>query len=317
MRAAVPTNGPRAGSGKVSPHRHPDPTLSVAGPALAPDAATVRGGSACSQGGKSPASGIPCLSVSSPLGDAKTAVSDAAGVAAALSGPQRLAAFNAKRAAEVAKIAEDLRRLVEAGNTVRGAARILGIHDDRAKSMAQRLGIRATNDVVAQARGASSHGKSGQKGPNDHLVPRMRELVAAGETVRGAGAHLGLGPAQAKRLAERFGIKASAAALQAHRDRIRALAVEVLKARAKAKPKKARQRADHERRSAKVGLTEAQQQQIVAQKRRMWSGATRLPPVTEEEAARLIAEHIAKRGVTVCPPAAPVEKPINGGAGWR
>jgi hypothetical protein len=43
---------------------------------------------------------------------------------------------------------------------------------------------------------------------------------------------------------------------------------------------------------------------------------TKLPPISEAEAQRLIADAIAAGKVTVCPPAATIERPNNAGAGW-
>lgn len=66
-------------------------------------------------------------------------------------------------------------------------------------------------------------------------------------------------------------------------------------------------------------LSKLQQETVQKMNRITWrrSDLMALPPVTEDEAARLVAEHIAKRGVTRCPSPAEIEKPLNWGCGWR
>lgn len=66
-------------------------------------------------------------------------------------------------------------------------------------------------------------------------------------------------------------------------------------------------------------LTPAQQENVSSHKKRMWGNPTlrALPPPDAEEAARLVAEFIARRGVTVCPPAAEIVVPTNAGFPFR
>ena len=66
-------------------------------------------------------------------------------------------------------------------------------------------------------------------------------------------------------------------------------------------------------------LTEAQQRCVDAMKGRGFQITTMkaLPPPTKEEVARLVAEFEAKRGITKCPPAAPILQPFNAGIGFR
>lgn len=149
------------------------------------------------------------------------------------------------------------------------------------------------------------------------MTPRaeeMRALVASGMTVKAAGAQMGLTPKGSHSLATRHGIKADPAVIQAVRDAAArkggATRGEQIKA----------ERAVHAARAARNPfLTTAQQANVDAWKNRSWKATalSTLPPMSEDEAQRLVVEHIAKRGVTKCPPAARIELPINGGMGWR
>jgi hypothetical protein len=42
-----------------------------------------------------------------------------------------------------------------------------------------------------------------------------------------------------------------------------------------------------------------------------------LAPPSREEADALVAQFLARRSVTVCPPAGEVQEPHNSGVGWR
>jgi hypothetical protein len=67
-------------------------------------------------------------------------------------------------------------------------------------------------------------------------------------------------------------------------------------------------------------LSLAQQRVADAMKESTWQRVDRrllaLPRVTEDEAARLIADHIARRGITQCPPPVEMLEPVNYGVGW-
>jgi ribosome-binding protein aMBF1 (putative translation factor) len=66
-------------------------------------------------------------------------------------------------------------------------------------------------------------------------------------------------------------------------------------------------------------LTPAQQANVAKQSGGSWhmQRMRAVPPPTPEEAARLIAEHIAKHGISRCPPAEEIAAPLNSGVGWR
>lgn len=76
---------------------------------------------------------------------------------------------------------------------------------------------------------------------------------------------------------------------------------------------------DTKRRANPHQYTEAQRRNLNAIKSKYWRIAQMLalPPVTEDEAQRLIAEHIARKGVTVCPAGATPEKPLNAGVWFK
>jgi hypothetical protein len=67
--------------------------------------------------------------------------------------------------------------------------------------------------------------------------------------------------------------------------------------------------------------TAAQQQQVDRIKAQTWhrrdARLQALAPPTREEADALVAQFLARRSVTVCPPAAEVQQPHNSGVGWR
>jgi hypothetical protein len=67
--------------------------------------------------------------------------------------------------------------------------------------------------------------------------------------------------------------------------------------------------------------TAAQQQQVDRIKAQTWrrrdTRLQALAPPSREEADALVAQFLARRSVTVCPPAGEVQEPHNGGVGWR
>lgn len=142
------------------------------------------------------------------------------------------------------------------------------------------------------------------------FLERVRELAIAGHTRAGI--------AQAMRLTE----------MQLH-GRLQRMGYSVTKlgVKPKAPPRRVAQpkaptpaTTDADRLKRNPFLTPLQQQQVDRHKARMWGHnpkLARLPPVTDDEAARLVADHIARRGVTQCPPAAEREIPNNAGAPWR
>lgn len=156
----------------------------------------------------------------------------------------------------------------------------------------------------------------------------LRAAVAAGDTVVGATRRLGLSKFRGKKLAAIFNIKASATVLARaySQSQTAAVAVKRAKAEARAAAKRAKRKAEREAR-ARIAppnprLTAAQNANIARGKniiRAMYNAMGRgkdLAPISREEADRLVAEHIARHGVTKCPPAMSPEKPINAGLGW-
>lgn len=154
---------------------------------------------------------------------------------------------------------------------------------------------------------------------------KLRAAVDAGGTVVGAARALGMSKQRGKMLASRFGIKAAAEVIE----RINAenlagsYAAKRAKAEARAAQKRAQRKAEREKRRAEAPpnpkLTKAQNANIAlgkARNRAFFSSLRHVPPPPQAEADRLIAEHIARHGVTVCPPAASPEKPLNAGLGW-
>ena len=140
-----------------------------------------------------------------------------------------------------------------------------------------------------------------QRALRDAQAAELRRLVIEERIpVLVAGRRMGLTEARTEKLRRRYKIRADERAVVDHR--LRCIW---------------RKAANDPQRSAKVGLTEAQQQNIQAAKRRMWRGKCSLPPVTDAEAERLVAEFLATRGATLCPPAAAVDVPMNAGARWR
>lgn len=66
-------------------------------------------------------------------------------------------------------------------------------------------------------------------------------------------------------------------------------------------------------------LTPAQRANVDVQRGvlgRRFNSKKNLPPPTREEADRAVAEFLARRSVTVCPPAARIETPCNAGVMW-
>ena len=159
----------------------------------------------------------------------------------------------------------------------------------------------------------------------------LRAKLAEGFSVRAAAAALGWSRAKAKEIASKFGLKADPATikraeLQGARKAGAVIAERTRKPpkppkepRAKAAPKPKPEPVRLERNPF---LSAAQQASVDRHKERCWASASNrrlaeMGPPTRDEADRLVAEFIARRGVTVCPPAAPVLEPINSGARWR
>ena len=164
------------------------------------------------------------------------------------------------------------------------------------------------NRVAIPARSgitASEVGKQRQAEVKREQVERLTVELRAGCSLAIAAARLGITRDRARNILRDAHIRVSD--LQAGLPRIKRLA-------------KPSARKVEDKRKANPKLTAGQQQQVDAMKARMWAASSRLralPPPDEAEAARLIAEHIARRGVTVCPPAVIPETPMNGGVWWR
>jgi hypothetical protein len=134
----------------------------------------------------------------------------------------------------------------------------------------------------------------------------VRRLAAQGRSQREIALALGIGRASVAWICEQIGLRMS-------RDEMRHAVAASNRKRA------GERRAARSKAAPNPFLTPAQQENVAAQTRRMW-GNPRLramAPPTAEEAARLVAEHIAKHGVTKCIPAAEVKVPTNCGVGFR
>jgi ribosomal protein L12E/L44/L45/RPP1/RPP2 len=155
----------------------------------------------------------------------------------------------------------------------------------------------------------------------------IRAGVARGLTVREAGRAAGLSVERTKDVAKFFGIKSNPEALSALRAslgrknvaRLIPMAAEANRKRA-AEARAAKQAEMAQRAPTNPFRSAAQNEQIERHKNRMWGHnpkLAKLPPVTDDEAERLVRDFMARRGVTVCQPAAPMLEPINAGLGWR
>jgi len=151
------------------------------------------------------------------------------------------------------------------------------------------------------------------------LARDLRALVEGGMPVRTAGRKLGMTKTMANRIARENGIKPDPlvlknwrAARTAERNTARAAAHRA--ARAEASPAASLAPANPYR-------TAAQQQQVDRIKAQTWrrrdTRLQALAPPSREEADALVAQFLARRSVTVCPPAGEVQEPHNSGVGWR
>jgi hypothetical protein len=145
-------------------------------------------------------------------------------------------------------------------------------------------------------------------GPHDDAI---RDLVARDLTRHEIAQEIGIGLSAVQRVLARLGITTTRAArLRAEEEGRRRGTANSAAARKQAPPNPHR--------------TPAQQQNIERHKRLISAsfGVARLPPPTREEADALIAAHIARHGITQCPPAARIDgltwlsvTPFVGGGG--
>lgn len=151
------------------------------------------------------------------------------------------------------------------------------------------------------------------------LARELRALVEGGMPVRTAGRQLGITKTMAERVARQNGIKPDPltlknwrAARTGERNAARAAANRAAKRPADPIPPPA---------PANPYRTAAQQQQVDRIKAQTWrrrdARLQALGAPTQAEADALVAQFLARRSVTVCPPAAEVAVPTNGGIGWR
>lgn len=162
-------------------------------------------------------------------------------------------------------------------------------------------------------------------GPHDDAV---RAAVARDLTRHEIAAELGIHFAAVVRVLTRLKITTSEAAqLRRIQEGSRRAAANRTAAAVARKPVRVEPTAARLTRNPR--LSDAQQALVDGIKDREWRRRhSVLPPPTAEEAARLIADHIARHGVTVCPPAARIEgitplsmtRTFNGagvhGSGW-
>lgn len=182
-----------------------------------------------------------------------------------------------------------LRKLVERGETVRGAGEKLGMSKSVSAQIAKDFGIK------------SGLGKMRDTSTRDAHAEQMRALLDKGLTIPAAAAQIGIGITNARDIAADYGLQAKPGAVIAAR-------IAGLKASAKQPGER-----------TKAGWTEAQYDAADALRKRIWGNPilASMPPVTDEEAERLVAEFLARKAVTVCPPAATPQLPFNAGQYWR
>lgn len=152
----------------------------------------------------------------------------------------------------------------------------------------------------------------------DDLIARLRELVPA-HGVRGAARLLGMDRERVRFLAKKHGLRINADHLHAIKAK-NALHARACTQQANAAPKPD---APAPLRKRNPALSDAQQRCVDEIKRASWTAramrAARgmdLPPISDEEAARLRDEYLAKHGATICPPQVMPDVAINAGVGW-
>jgi hypothetical protein len=194
-----------------------------------------------------------------------------------------------------------LRAAVESGLTVAAAGERLGMTREGAKALARRWEIKAAPDAVAEARAAGGARKAQAR---ERKAEDLRALVERGLTVAEAGRELGMSRTQWEYLARLYGIRA---------------APEVLRRAFQAGSAMARREPPRE---APPNPYRTKAQNDAIRRAKTWrpysAELAAMPAPTADEAARLVAEFLARKGaVTQCPPAAPIIVPTNGGMGWR
>ena len=149
-------------------------------------------------------------------------------------------------------------------------------------------------------------------------VDALRAEVARGFLVTEAARRIGMPLNTAKRIARQHQIKANPRLVAARRDEnLRGTQAKAAAKGVLARQQRAAATRQPERAPPNPYRTAAQNANIERFGKQTWSGKRALlPPVTDDEAARLVAEFLARSSVTVCPAAAPVTEPINAGLGW-
>jgi len=171
----------------------------------------------------------------------------------------------------------DAVREINEAGSVSQIAAALGTTKSAVSGVRDRAGIKAP---VSKPWVAQRHEQSREA--TDELAKRIRDLATRGMSAVTIRERLGLSKNRVYNLAQQYDI-----ALPRH-----------------ARPNQFR--------------TKRQQDAIATHRERMWTPSRlKLPPVAPDEAARLVADFIARRGVTECPPAAPVVTPCNAGMKWR
>jgi hypothetical protein len=152
------------------------------------------------------------------------------------------------------------------------------------------------------------------------IAEQMRALVERGLPIRTAGRQLGLSKTKADTIARAAAIKHDPMALKNWRA-ARAAERNAVQAAERRKAKPAKPPAAAPLAPPNPKRTRAQQRQANLIKSREWrrrdTRLQALPAPSRDEADALVAQFLARRSVTVCPPAAEVQEPHNSGVGWR
>jgi hypothetical protein len=181
-------------------------------------------------------------------------------------------------------------------------------HDEVAALRPQRVAIRREAEQADRARG---------------FTAQMQTVVASGRSaviaeVKKASPSKGVlrEPFDPAAIAKRIGITRARVYEILREEGLAAGATKPAKPKPIAKPPAAAQLAP-----PNPKRTRAQQRQANLIKSREWrrrdTRLQALPAPSRDEADALVAQFLARRSVTVCPPAAEVQQPHNSGVGWR
>lgn len=181
---------------------------------------------------------------------------------------------------------EYFRQLAKAGTGTTEIARLMGISTTAVHDARRVYGLRSNAPTVAE-----------QVAQRDQQARDLDALLQQGLSVPHAAQKIGITAKRANKLCARYGLKF--ATNHAH-GRGGSMVPKATRGPGKLTPAQ-REATDRFR---QVSWT------IACNKLRV------MPPPSREEADRLVAEAIAAGRITICPPAASPEKPMNAGQGW-